>query len=311
MATKLERITRFLRTNYYVLGVLGYLALLLYNYFRYGLLFQYSLGFYALFAIPVVVFVFYKKGKSQEFFQKWLPFLVILLSYEALQGIVGTMVKSGDLVHLNTVDEALVGVNLTGLVQQHFLSPAVTEISLFFYSLHFPLIVVASVFLWFARRSLFNKYALAMVMTSYVSLMVFLLMPSAPPWYQGVATNLVTAASQAPQPSIVSGSSILAGYIHLTSLIEADKFAAFPSLHAAYVILFCYFMMRYRSILGWVTIPVVFGVLFSTLYLGQHYLIDLIAGAGLALTSAVVSEVVVSRTARANSVRRLEVPGKI
>ncbi len=297
----------FARENYYILGVLGYASILLFNYFRYGLLFQYSEGFYALFAIPVVVFILHRKGKSQEFLRKWVPFIVILLSYEALAGIVGQMVSDGDIVHLNTLDEALFGFNVTGAVQQHFLSPSLTTITLFLYSLHFPLIIIASVFLWFAKRSLFNKYALSMVMTSYVSLSVFALMPSAPPWYEGVAKNLVAAANTASTSSLSSGSSILAGYLHLTMLIESDKFAAFPSLHAAYVVLFCYFMMRYRRVLGWITIPIVFGVLFSTLYLGQHYLIDLIAGTTLALTSAVVAEFVVSRSSGEKASQKIQV----
>jgi membrane-associated phospholipid phosphatase len=279
------------------LGVLGYVALLLVNYFRFGLLFQYSLGFYALFAIPVAVFILRKKGKSQEFLRMWIPFLIVLLSYEALQGIVGQMVSSGDLMNLSTIDKLLLGFNLTGAIQQQFLSPGLTEITLFLYSLHFPLIVIASVFLWFGRRSLFNKYAISMVLTSYVALIIFAIMPTAPPWYQGVAANLVTASTSTSYAS--TGASLLAGYIHLTTLIEADKFAAFPSLHAAYVVLFCYFMMRYRNTLGWITIPLTFGVLFSTLYLGQHYLIDLIAGASLALASALTAELVISRTANA------------
>lgn len=150
-----------------------------------------------------------------------------------------------------------------------------------------------------------------MVITSYVALVVFVLMPSAPPWYQGVATNLVTAASSVSTTGIYSSSSILASYIHFTSLIEADKYAAFPSLHAAYVVLFCYFMMRYRSILGWITIPLVFGVLFSTLYLGQHYLIDLIAGTSLALTSAVVAEYLVARSNRPTPQQKVQIPSSL
>jgi membrane-associated phospholipid phosphatase len=306
---QLKLVWNYLQENWYLVAVLGYVGLLIFDYFRYGALFQYSLGFYALFAIPPALYLLHKKGKSREFLRNWVPFLVILLCYEALQGIAGNMVSQGDIFHLNFVDQDLWGFSLTHLVQQAFLSPTLTTITLFLYSLHFPLIVIASVFLWFARRSLFNKYAISMILTSYVSLFVFVLMPTAPPWYEGVATNLVSAASAAQNTGISSGSSILAGYIHLTTLIEADKFAAFPSLHAAYVVLFCYFMMRYRNLLGWVTIPLTFGVLFSTLYLGQHYVIDLIAGSALALSSAFIAEFVISKEGRAKLVNGLQVPG--
>jgi membrane-associated phospholipid phosphatase len=293
-STHFEPFPRFVRQNYYVIGVIGYASILLFNYFRYGLLFQYSLGYYALFALPIVIFL-HTKSKFQEFLRSWVPFLVILLSYESLQGIVGSMVSQGDLYNLGALDQSLWGFNLTGTIQQAFLSSAISSLALFLYSLHFPLIVVASVSLWFAKRSLFDKYAISMVVTSFASLFLFAVMPSSPPWYQGMASNLVSAAGSSSASSFLSGSSILASYVHLTTLIEADKFAAFPSLHAAYMVLFCYFMMRFKPLLGIITIPLTFGVLFSTLYLGQHYLIDLIAGSALALSSAVIAEYAISR----------------
>jgi membrane-associated phospholipid phosphatase len=305
---QLRTVPQFLRVNYYILFVIGYVAILIFNYLRFGLLFQYSLGYYALFAIPVIIFVMHRQGKSQEFLRKWVPFLVILMSYEALQGIVGSMVAQGDLFHVGPIDEMLWGFNLTGAVQQQFLSSTVTSITLFLYSLHFPLIVVASVFLWFARRSLFNKYAIAMVLTSYVALVIFALMPSAPPWFDGFAKNLVSAASSTSYAGTYPGSSLVAGYIHITSLIEADKFAAFPSLHAAYMVLFAYFITRYKPVLAAITLPLTFGVFFATLYLGQHYLIDLIAGTTLALTSAVIAELAISRSSKQKPLQVVKVP---
>ncbi|HWY27914.1 MAG TPA: phosphatase PAP2 family protein [Candidatus Sulfotelmatobacter sp.] len=65
-------------------------------------------------------------------------------------------------------------------------------------------------------------------------------------------------------------------------MIESDPLAAIPSLHAAYITLFCYFAMKLRTLYGLISIPLTVGVLFSTVYLGQHYLVDLAAGAAVA-----------------------------
>jgi membrane-associated phospholipid phosphatase len=55
-------------------------------------------------------------------------------------------------------------------------------------------------------------------------------------------------------------------------------------------VIFCYFMLKLDRRLGLVAIPVTFGILFSTLYLGQHYLIDLLGGAVYALVPCLISE---------------------
>jgi len=78
-------------------------------------------------------------------------------------------------------------------------------------------------------------------------------------------------------------------------MIESDPLAAIPSLHAAYITLFCYFAMRLRRIYGLVSIPLTIGVLFSTVYLGQHYLIDLGAGAAVAALATLASTRIVKR----------------
>jgi membrane-associated phospholipid phosphatase len=76
---------------------------------------------------------------------------------------------------------------------------------------------------------------------------------------------------------------------------ESDLFAAFPSLHAAYATLFSFFMFKLNRRFGLVSLPILFGVCFSTVYLGQHYLVDLLAGVAYALFSAYIVERLVSR----------------
>ncbi len=106
-------------------------------------------------------------------------------------------------------------------------------------------------------------------------------MATAPPWYQGVAANLYQSAYVSVLPR---------GVISIQSLVEADKFAAFPSLHAAYAIIFSYFMIKLDRRLALFAIPITVGILFSTLYLGQHYLIDLIGGSIYALVPCLIAE---------------------
>ena len=290
-----------IKSNFYILAVLAYSAILVYNYFRAGVLFQFSLGALALVMIPVVLYILHKTKKSEErlFLRQWVPFIVILLSYEALQGIAGSVYAFGDSVaDLYPIDKMFWTIDVTGTIQRAFLSQAMTDVMLFFYSLHFYLVIVASVVLWFFRRSLFTRYAIAITITSYVSLLIFALYPTAPPWYSGIACNLANSAATcnaAISSSVQSAPPVLSQIAHFNTIIESDKFAAFPSLHAAYITLFCAYMIKFKRKLAVVMIPLEFCVLFATLYLGQHYLIDLIAGVSLALSSVVLADFIAKR----------------
>jgi membrane-associated phospholipid phosphatase len=265
--------------NLYWIMVFGYVVLLIATYLRYGILFQFSLGLYSLVALPIVFIL----GKSREFVKNWTPFLVLLLSYEALQGVAGILAQSGNIVSLYGYDTALWGFNFTGAVQSALLSPMLTSIASFLYALHFPLIITAAIFLWYTDRKNYNKYVYSIILTSYLALATFILFPSAPPWYTGAAMN---AFGNSTGP----GGPLVSWLAQITKLIESDKYAAFPSLHGAYVLLFCFFMTRSKRKLGYVAIPITIGVLFSTIYLGQHYLIDLLAGALYAFGSVSVIE---------------------
>ncbi len=128
-----------------------------------------------------------------------------------------------------------------------------------------------AVLLWYSKRTLYTGYMSSLVICSYVSLIFYILAPTAPPRYNGVATNLL-------QPATASSAHGLPGLIHIGELVESDRFAALPSLHAAYAVLFAYFTTKLRAVYSLVSIPITVGILFSTIYLGQHYLIDLVAG---------------------------------
>jgi membrane-associated phospholipid phosphatase len=147
--------------------------------------------------------------------------------------------------------------------------------------MHFPLVVATCITIWFTKRALFGKYVTAMVLTSYAALVTFVLVPTSPPWYTGVASNLYQSAMGAVFPQ---------GFMSALSLVEVDKLAAFPSLHGAYAVTFSYFMIKIDRRLALISVPITTGIMFSTLYLGQHYLIDLIGGAAYALIPCIIAE---------------------
>ncbi len=266
-----------LRENAFFL-LLGFYAVMLVAWYAYnGVLFQFSLGLWALALLPLTLIL----GRSTQFIRELTPFLVLLLSYEALQGVAGSLALT-PIIHPTASSSSLTSYGFYQAVQSAFLSPDLTDIMTFMYGLHFPLIMAASVLLWYSSRVLYKGYVYSLVACSYVSLLFYIVAPSAPPWYNGVVTNLL--ANSSAQAS----SGVLWELARIGNMIESDKLAAFPSLHAAYVVLFGYFTIKVKKIYSLFSVPIVAGVLFSTIYLGQHYILDLLSGIAIAAASAFV-----------------------
>src|SRR5207247_10280646 len=114
-----------------------------------------------------------------------------------------------------------------------------------FYCLHLPLLIGSAILVWYSNRVLYKRYLYSLVACSDVSLIFDTIAPSAPPWYNGVASNLLATTS-----AQIGSSSLFSELAKIGSMIESDKLAAFPSLHAAYVVLFSYFTIKLKRTYG-------------------------------------------------------------
>lgn len=252
--------------------MLGSYAMVLVAWYAYnGVLFQFSLGLWALAFLPVTLIL----GRTRQFARELTPFVVLLLSYEALQGVAGSLAIA-PIIHPTTSAGVIARYGLLQAVQSALLSPDLTDLMTFLYGLHFPLIIISAVVFWYSNKIIYKRYVYSLVAVSYVSLLFYVIAPSAPPWYNGVVTNLIANTS-----AQAGSSGIIGEFAKIGSLIESDKFAAFPSLHAAYAVLFGYFTIKLKRIYALVSVPIVIGILFSTIYLGQHYIVDLVGGVGI------------------------------
>ena len=243
-------------------------------YIRFGTLPAVTLGAIAVFILPLIGLI----TRSKEFLKSSTLIVAVLLTYEALQGVTGFLVKSGNVVSLAGVDQSIVGSDFTLEIQRAFASPAMTLVTTCFYGLHVFLIMIALGLFWFKDKEVYRGYTYSLVVTSYSALLTFIALPTAPPWLAGSAQNLLGVGySQLPSLFQQIANALLSG--------ESDVVAAFPSLHAAYVTLFSIFMFKLGRKYGMASLPIAGGVYFSIIYLGQHYLVDLVGGiayAGLA-----------------------------
>jgi len=234
------------------------------------------------------IYAAYRKW-TRRFIKDWVPFVALFLAYEAMYGIADNI--SG-IVHAHELISAelqLFGTIPTLVLQQFYRTPVFDYLGAFFYSLHFMIPTVFGFILWKYSPENYRKFTFAFLVCTYSALITFLVYPSAPPWF-GVRAERVLFQ--------IDHKIGLPVYATIFGLIQPNPFAAFPSLHATYpwlVSLYAFKIKRFKA-LPILLIPV--GVWFSAVYLGEHYIIDLLGGVTYATLSFFLVEKIIPRLPR-------------
>jgi membrane-associated phospholipid phosphatase len=264
-----EREPRARRPGALLIGSVVYLALIFAVMLWRGISIEPEWVLLALLVIAIAL------GRGVTFVVDWGPFLLLFLAYEAMRGFAA---KTGFAPHdLSGLERALFGGSIPTLVLQHaFYKPGVVSpqdvVAMFFYFMHFPLPIVVGFIFWLRSRDHYHRFIAALLLMSFLAFATYLFWPSAPPWYQladVVKINDRTVHALWDNRYMVSG---------IYTSFNPNRFAAFPSLHAAFPALAAvYAWSRYRSLaivlVGWTA-----AVLLSIVYLGEHYVVDALDG---------------------------------
>lgn len=234
-------------------------------------------------------------GRGLTFVADWTPFLLLFFAYEAMRGFAA---KTGFAPHdLSGLEKAVFGGTLPTLVLQHAfyrvdsVSPQ-DVVAMFFYFMHFPLPILVGFVFWLRSRDHYHRYIAALLVMAFIAFITYLFWPSAPPWWQyrsgAVAPDLTVHKILNETVGKLWGASYFVSplYTHL----NPNQFAAFPSLHAAFPALAAvYAWSRYRLLaLGLILWTA--AVLASIVYLGEHYVVDALAGFGYVAVGAILVE---------------------
>ena len=234
-------------------------------------------------------------GRGRTFLTDWLPFLLLFFAYEAMRGFAA---KTGFAPHdLSGMEKALFGATLPTVVLQHqFYNPNQVGwqdlVAMFFYFMHFPLPILVGFIFWLRSRDHYHRFIAALLLMCFIAFITYLFWPSAPPWYEFSATRV--PPGEVVHKIINETVDKLWGknYIvtPLYSKLNPNQFAAFPSLHAAFPMLAAvYAWSRYRWLSG-VLIVWSCCLVASIVYLGEHYVVDAVAGLAYVILAALLVE---------------------
>jgi membrane-associated phospholipid phosphatase len=140
------------------------------------------------------------------------------------------------------------------------------------------------VWCWWRRAHSYRRARNALVLTNVFGLAIFLIYPAAPPRFLP-GFGFVDAVANAGFGSTHGGP------------VTADQFGAFPSLHLAWAVwtaVVAFRLVRSRRLRWlWLCYPLVTAV--AVVVTGNHYLLDILAGGAIALTTLAIAHHIPSR----------------
>ena len=219
---------------------------------------------------------------SKKFVKDWIPFLTIFVSYQAMYGLVGAVAGIVHVTEPITAELQLFGSIPTVMLQQFYRGQILDYMGAIFYSVHFFAPTIFAFFMWRTSPKDYWKYTGALAILTYSALITFLVYPVAPPWYgvNGVTRVLFDVDKSIGVPV----------YRTIYDFIEPNQFAAFPSLHSAFPWLISLYAFKIGKAKALPILIFPFGVWFSAVYLGEHYVVDVLGGIAYATLAFLVSE---------------------
>jgi membrane-associated phospholipid phosphatase len=242
-------------------------------------------------------------------------FVFVLLAWQLASPLATSFSFPTHLQELVHVDKVMFfGTLPTTYLQQHLYRPGkIGPLDIFatvMYMLHFLTPLVAGFVIWMTDRTLFRKFAISFVLVAVAGFITYVLYPAVPPWM--AAHHLIYTHNHYTIPyaysqghwieDVTRGNVYLPGVRNLFNVtashwynpyhgtivfsflhLHYDNVAAMPSEHAMYPMLFFLFLRRKFGRPAYLVLVYIACMLFSIVYLGQHYVIDAVIGFAYAI----------------------------
>ncbi|KAI0919838.1 hypothetical protein AcW1_003013 [Taiwanofungus camphoratus] len=245
-------------------------------------------GFPLKLMIPILWITALLIPLTSQFFLPATPIFIWLLTFYASRFIPVAWRPNISVVLLPTLESVLYGANISDILTR-FTHPILDILGWLPYGvIHYVFPFVVAAFVWlFRSKKVLHLWARAFGYMNLIGVFIQILLPCAPPWYELIYG--LTPADYSMHGS-AGGLARIDRLFHSSGYTLAFGnsplvFGAFPSLHAGSATMEALFVSHffpqatkyiwsYTAVLYW-----------ATMYLTHHYLIDVVAGACLAVAS--------------------------
>ena len=241
---------------------------------------------YAVLAVAILAVAIYRakadSSKKGFYLSVFVTVITVLSIFNSLGSLITGLHSTTFDANLIAVDHALFGVHPTVWLER-LISPALSALLQFAYiSYYFIPLSLGIVLIGKGRFGEFEEALFGILLCFYLSYVGYLLVPAIGPRF--TLSHLQTGGLQV-SPFIEKIQDAL-------NTFERNKTDAFPSGHTAVSLMSLYYAWRKkekRLFAG--LIPVVTGLIISTVYLRYHYVIDVIAGIALMIMTVYLAPV--------------------
>ena len=216
-------------------------------------------------------------GKVGTFFHHFSPILFVVFIYESLGNLIQYLQPDID-PWLIQIDFSIFGVHPT-LWMEQWIVPWFTDImSLAYFSYYFIPVAFIIVLYRKGRMVEFERSIFVLAFGYYISFIGYILFPAIGPRY-----------AMAHLYSIPLEGSFITDFVRDTlNALEHNKRDVMPSGHTQMVLMVLFLAHRYQRVLFYVFLPIICGLILSTVYLRYHYIIDLMVGMALAIGCVII-----------------------
>ncbi|GAC1472920.1 MAG: phosphatase PAP2 family protein [Candidatus Dormibacteraceae bacterium] len=280
MSAPAEAQPKVRRPRVLLVGSVIYLALI------FGVMLWQGISIEPEWVLLVLLVIAVALGRGRTFIADWTPFLLLFFAYEAMRGFAS---KTNFAPHdLSAMERWVFAGTIPTLTLQHaFYRPGVVGvqdvIGMIFYFMHFVLPIVVGFVFWVTSREYYWRFVAALLLMCFLAFVTFLFWPSAPPWYQ---LHEVVKINDKTVHAIW-------GFTVVTPIYQSfnpNKFAAFPSLHAAFPLLATVYAWQRYKLLALGLFLWSIAVVVSIVYLGEHYVVDALVSILYVAVAAIIVE---------------------
>lgn len=218
--------------------------------------------------------------KTRAFLLDWVPALFLLISYDFLRGLIPLINNHVHVTELIDAERSIFGFMPNQVLQAMFFQNGQLHfwdyLATIFYFLHFAVPLAFAFLLWMDNRARFRQFAVGLLLLSYGGWATYIAYPAAPPWMAARDGLLpgVTKIMDLTMATFPAAVELPTVYHHL----NPNQVAAMPSLHAAWALLVPLFAIKFFKWKGLFFLLYPAGMWISVVYLGEHYVIDVLAG---------------------------------